>query len=67
MLDAVGFCSDCVGIDVEVCSNCIGKFLLPSQHRKELVDAVHHGLLVVKSDKTATNSQSRVPSYGTQV
>ncbi|KAE9467177.1 hypothetical protein C3L33_00911, partial [Rhododendron williamsianum] len=67
MLDAVGFCSDCVGIDVEVCSNCIGKFLLPSQHRKELVDAVHHGLLVVKSDKTATNSQSRMPSYGTQV
>ncbi|XP_058180771.1 DExH-box ATP-dependent RNA helicase DExH14 [Rhododendron vialii] len=36
-------------------------------HRKELVDAVHHGLLVVKSDKTATNSQSRMPSYGTQV
>ncbi|KAI8543195.1 hypothetical protein RHMOL_Rhmol08G0198900 [Rhododendron molle] len=67
MLDAVGVCSDCVGIDVEVCSNCIGKFLLPSQHRKELVDAVHHGLLVVKSDKTATNSQSRMPSYGTQV
>ncbi|KAH7850882.1 hypothetical protein Vadar_004154 [Vaccinium darrowii] len=36
-------------------------------HRKELIDAVRHGLLVVKSDKTATNSQPRMPSYGTQV
>ncbi|GFZ17013.1 U5 small nuclear ribonucleoprotein helicase [Actinidia rufa] len=33
-------------------------------HRKELVDAIHHGLLIVKSDKTATNTQSRMPSYG---
>ncbi|KAK2663355.1 hypothetical protein Ddye_001929 [Dipteronia dyeriana] len=36
-------------------------------HRKELVDAIHQGLLVVKSDKTASNPQSRMPSYGTQV
>ncbi|GAV70037.1 DEAD domain-containing protein/Helicase_C domain-containing protein/Sec63 domain-containing protein [Cephalotus follicularis] len=36
-------------------------------HRKELVDAIHHGLLVLKSDKTASNNQFRRPSYGTQV
>ncbi|XP_052179855.1 DExH-box ATP-dependent RNA helicase DExH14 isoform X1 [Diospyros lotus] len=36
-------------------------------HRKELVDAIHHGLLILKSDKPATNTQSRMPSYGTQV
>ncbi|KAK3225847.1 hypothetical protein Dsin_005709 [Dipteronia sinensis] len=36
-------------------------------HRKELVDAIHQGLLVVKYDKTASNPQSRMPSYGTQV
>uniref|UniRef100_A0A5B7ARQ6 RNA helicase n=1 Tax=Davidia involucrata TaxID=16924 RepID=A0A5B7ARQ6_DAVIN len=36
-------------------------------HRKELVDATHHGLLVLKSDKMTTSSQSRMPSYGTQV
>ncbi|XP_059441040.1 DExH-box ATP-dependent RNA helicase DExH14 isoform X3 [Corylus avellana] len=36
-------------------------------HRKELVDAIHHGFLVLKSEKTATNAQSRMPSYGTQV
>ncbi|XP_057950653.1 DExH-box ATP-dependent RNA helicase DExH14 isoform X2 [Malania oleifera] len=36
-------------------------------HRKELVEAIHHGLLSLKSDKLASNSQSRMPSYGTQV
>ncbi|THG01810.1 hypothetical protein TEA_006156 [Camellia sinensis var. sinensis] len=36
-------------------------------HRKQIVDAIHHGLLVLKSDKTATNTQLRMPSYGTQV
>ncbi|XP_031249505.1 DExH-box ATP-dependent RNA helicase DExH14-like, partial [Pistacia vera] len=36
-------------------------------HRKELVDAIHHGKLVLKSEKTTLNSQSRMPSYGTQV
>ncbi|XWS51216.1 hypothetical protein CRYUN_Cryun12cG0157800 [Craigia yunnanensis] len=36
-------------------------------HRKELVDAIHHGLSVLKSNKMTPNSQSRMPSYGTQV
>ncbi|KAI5331061.1 hypothetical protein L3X38_021187 [Prunus dulcis] len=36
-------------------------------HRKELVDAIHHGLLGLKSDKLSSSSQSRMPSYGTQV
>ncbi|XP_030474192.1 DExH-box ATP-dependent RNA helicase DExH14 [Syzygium oleosum] len=36
-------------------------------HREELVDAIRHGLLVLKSDKTASNAQARVPTYGTQV
>ncbi|XP_031090606.1 DExH-box ATP-dependent RNA helicase DExH14 isoform X2 [Ipomoea triloba] len=36
-------------------------------HRKELVDAIHHGVSVLKADKMATSSQSRQPSYGTQV
>lgn len=36
-------------------------------HRKELLDAIHHGLFVLKSDKNASNLQSRMPSYGTQV
>lgn len=34
------------------------------QHRKELVDMVHKGLLVLKSEKTSSSS---MPSYGTQV
>ncbi|KAL5723149.1 DNA helicase [Ranunculus cassubicifolius] len=37
------------------------------QHRKELVDAIHHGLFVLKSDKTPSNTQPKMPSYGTQV
>ncbi|CAN1151841.1 DExH-box ATP-dependent RNA helicase DExH14 [Linum perenne] len=36
-------------------------------HRKELVDAIQHGFSVLKSDKTTSNNQSRMPSYGTQV
>lgn len=36
-------------------------------NRKKLVDAIHHGLLVLRSDKTASNAQPRMPSYGTQV
>ncbi|GAB4846226.1 activating signal cointegrator 1 complex subunit [Ancistrocladus abbreviatus] len=36
-------------------------------HRKELVDAIHHGLLMLRSDKSALNTQLRMPSYGTQV
>ncbi|KAI4335915.1 hypothetical protein L6164_014511 [Bauhinia variegata] len=36
-------------------------------HRKEIVDAIHHGLLVLKSDKNSSNAQPRMPSYGTQV
>lgn len=36
-------------------------------HRKELVDAIHRGFSLLKSDKTASNTQSRMPSYGTQV
>ncbi|KAL5723154.1 DNA helicase [Ranunculus cassubicifolius] len=37
------------------------------QHRKELVDAIHRGLFVLKSDKTPSNTQPKMPSYGTQV
>ncbi|KAM1340459.1 hypothetical protein ACFX2H_038850 [Malus domestica] len=36
-------------------------------HRKELVDAIHQGLLGLKSDKLSSSSQPRMPSYGTQV
>ncbi|KAK3440303.1 hypothetical protein EUGRSUZ_B00583 [Eucalyptus grandis] len=36
-------------------------------HREELVDAIRHGLLALKSDKTASNAQARMPTYGTQV
>uniref|UniRef100_A0A1J3K0M4 RNA helicase n=1 Tax=Noccaea caerulescens TaxID=107243 RepID=A0A1J3K0M4_NOCCA len=36
-------------------------------HRKEIVDAIHHGQMILKSDKTASNTQSRMPTYGTQV
>ncbi|KAK7411347.1 hypothetical protein VNO78_02780 [Psophocarpus tetragonolobus] len=42
----------------------VQKFLL---HRKEIVGSIHHGLLVLKSDKNASHAQSRMPSYGTQV
>ncbi|KAK1273205.1 hypothetical protein QJS04_geneDACA008017 [Acorus gramineus] len=35
--------------------------------RKELVDAIRRGLLVLKSEKMGSNNQQRMPSYGTQV
>ncbi|OAY65889.1 hypothetical protein ACMD2_26336, partial [Ananas comosus] len=35
-------------------------------HRKELVDAIQHGLLILKSEKMSSSSQPRMPSYGTQ-
>ncbi|KAF6165072.1 hypothetical protein GIB67_000656 [Kingdonia uniflora] len=37
------------------------------KYRKELVDAIHHGLHVLKTEKMASNSQPKMPSYGTQV
>nr|XP_043640038.1 DExH-box ATP-dependent RNA helicase DExH14 [Erigeron canadensis] len=36
-------------------------------HRKDLVDAIHHGMLNLKSEKVVSSSQQRMPSYGTQV
>ncbi|KAK1375929.1 DEAD domain-containing protein [Heracleum sosnowskyi] len=36
-------------------------------HRKELVDVVHHGIFVLKSDQKVPGSQSRMPSCGTRV
>nr|KAJ0203753.1 hypothetical protein LSAT_V11C500237010 [Lactuca sativa] len=36
-------------------------------HRKELVEAIHHGMLNLKSEKVVSGSQPRMPSYGTQV
>nr|GEV18926.1 DExH-box ATP-dependent RNA helicase DExH14 [Tanacetum cinerariifolium] len=36
-------------------------------HRKELVDAIHHGMLNLKPEKAVSSSQPRMPSYGTQV
>ncbi|KAJ8773139.1 hypothetical protein K2173_028316 [Erythroxylum novogranatense] len=36
-------------------------------HRKELVDAIHRGFSVLRSDKLAMNTQLKMPSYGTQV
>ncbi|XP_060169501.1 DExH-box ATP-dependent RNA helicase DExH14 isoform X3 [Lycium barbarum] len=36
-------------------------------HRKEIVDAIHHGILELKADKTAMGGQSRAPSYAVQV
>ncbi|XP_074317082.1 DExH-box ATP-dependent RNA helicase DExH14 [Silene latifolia] len=36
-------------------------------HRKDLVEAIRHGLLVLRSDKSTSNNQPRMPSYGTQV
>ncbi|KMS97778.1 hypothetical protein BVRB_5g123420 [Beta vulgaris subsp. vulgaris] len=36
-------------------------------HRKELVEATRHGLLVLRSNKPSSNAQPRMPSYGTQV
>lgn len=36
-------------------------------HRKELLNAIQHGQLILKSEKMSSNSQARMPSYGTQV
>ncbi|KAI3955130.1 hypothetical protein MKX01_034159 [Papaver californicum] len=36
------------------------------KHRKELVEAIRHGIVVLKSERAPT-SQPRMPSYGTQV
>ncbi|EPS71469.1 hypothetical protein M569_03289, partial [Genlisea aurea] len=36
-------------------------------HRKDLVESIHHGLLVLRSDKSSSNTQLRLPSYATQV
>ncbi|CAA6657392.1 unnamed protein product [Spirodela intermedia] len=36
-------------------------------HRKDLADAIHHGLHVLKSEKPSFNGQPRMPSYGIQV
>ncbi|KAG8388728.1 hypothetical protein BUALT_Bualt02G0155500 [Buddleja alternifolia] len=36
-------------------------------HRKDLVESIHHGLLVLKSDKSTSSTQPRMPSYATQV
>uniref|UniRef100_A0A803P9U3 RNA helicase n=1 Tax=Cannabis sativa TaxID=3483 RepID=A0A803P9U3_CANSA len=36
-------------------------------HRKELVECIHHGLLILKSEKASSTTQPRMPSYGTQV
>ncbi|XP_075100776.1 DExH-box ATP-dependent RNA helicase DExH14 [Nicotiana tabacum] len=36
-------------------------------HRKEIVDAVHHGLHALKADKMSPGGQSRTPSYAVQV
>ncbi|KAL0357444.1 UNVERIFIED_CONTAM: DExH-box ATP-dependent RNA helicase DExH14 [Sesamum calycinum] len=36
-------------------------------HRKDLVESIHRGLLVLKSDKSTSNTQVRLPSYATQV
>ncbi|GKC89958.1 hypothetical protein Tco_1150607 [Tanacetum coccineum] len=32
-------------------------------HRKELVDAIHHGMLNLKPEKAVSSSQPRMPSY----
>ncbi|XP_074592624.1 DExH-box ATP-dependent RNA helicase DExH14 isoform X2 [Curcuma longa] len=36
-------------------------------HRKELVNAIQHGLFILKSEKISSNNQPKMPSYGTQV
>ncbi|KAI4303767.1 hypothetical protein MLD38_039362 [Melastoma candidum] len=36
-------------------------------HRGELVEAIHHAQLVLKSERTTSSGQSKMPSYGTQV
>ncbi|CAN6285195.1 unnamed protein product [Urochloa humidicola] len=36
-------------------------------HRKELVDAIQHGLAILKSEKMTSSNQPKMPTYGTQV
>ncbi|KAL6867611.1 hypothetical protein ACP4OV_015635 [Aristida adscensionis] len=36
-------------------------------HRKELVDAIKHGLTILKSEKVSSSNQPKMPTYGTQV
>ncbi|TVU47946.1 hypothetical protein EJB05_07564 [Eragrostis curvula] len=36
-------------------------------HRKELVDAIQHGLMILKSEKMSSSNQPKMPTYGTQV
>lgn len=36
-------------------------------NRKTLVNAIHHGIFILKSEKSPSNGQPRMPSYGTQV
>ncbi|KAL6011996.1 hypothetical protein ACLOJK_002466 [Asimina triloba] len=36
-------------------------------HRKKLVEAIRHGMLILKSEKLTSDAQPRMPSYGTQV
>ncbi|VAI08395.1 unnamed protein product [Triticum turgidum subsp. durum] len=36
-------------------------------HRKELGDAIQHGLTILKSEKLSSNNQPKMPTYGTQV
>lgn len=36
-------------------------------HRKVLVEAIRHGLHILKSEKLSSSTQPRMPSYGTQV
>uniref|UniRef100_A0A453INF2 RNA helicase n=1 Tax=Aegilops tauschii subsp. strangulata TaxID=200361 RepID=A0A453INF2_AEGTS len=36
-------------------------------HRKELGDAIQHGLTILKSEKVSSNNQPKMPTYGTQV
>ncbi|KAF9667636.1 hypothetical protein SADUNF_Sadunf15G0044400 [Salix dunnii] len=40
---------------------------LVSHYYPELVDAIHRGLSLLKSNKMAPNTQSRMPSHGTRV
>ncbi|PIA58140.1 hypothetical protein AQUCO_00500228v1 [Aquilegia coerulea] len=37
------------------------------KHRKELVDGIHHGMLMLRSEKLGSNIQLKMPSYSTQV
>ncbi|KAM3230160.1 hypothetical protein ACQJBY_060762 [Aegilops geniculata] len=36
-------------------------------HRKEIGDAIQHGLTILKSEKVSSNNQPKMPTYGTQV